>query len=204
MADDEMPYEKAIEETAKAANNTVDLVREGGRAIGPAIGNIYGLLIGDTVAAARNRRLDKTARKTKKILHDRDVREQQELPEDIAIPLLEAAQGEPREELQDLWARLLANAMDPSRSRNVRPEFIRLVQKLEPIDARMLEFLYTKEKELELTKRQVYSHVASRPSAAIVSVDHLIELRCIRLTQGTAEVLDLTEIGTELMIALEA
>ena len=138
MADDAMPYEKAIEETAKAASNTVDLVREGGRAIGPAIGSIYGLLIGDTAAAARERRLDKTARKTKKILHDRDVTEQQELPEDIAIPLLEAAQGEPREELQQLWARLLANAMDPDRSRNVRPEFINLVQKLEPIDARML------------------------------------------------------------------
>ena len=43
---------KAIEECAKAANNAVNLVREGGRAIGPAIGDVYSLLIGDTVREA--------------------------------------------------------------------------------------------------------------------------------------------------------
>jgi hypothetical protein len=117
MSDDAAPYEKAIEETAKATSNAVDLIREGGRAIGPAIGDIYGLLIGDKVGDARKPRLDEIARKTKKILHDRDVKEQGELPEDIAIPLLEAAQSEPREEMQELWARLLANAMDPRSGR---------------------------------------------------------------------------------------
>jgi hypothetical protein len=85
------------------------------------------------VAAARERRLDAITRKTKQILHDRDVKEQQELPEDIAIPLLEAAQGESREELQELWARLLANAMDPERAQDVLPDFITTVSRLQPI-----------------------------------------------------------------------
>ena len=97
MGDDGAPYEKAVEETAKATSNAVDLIREGGRAIAPAIGNIYGVLIGDKVAAARERRLDEITRKTKKILQDRKVKDSVELPEDIAIPLLEAAQSEPRE-----------------------------------------------------------------------------------------------------------
>lgn len=202
MADDAMPYEKAIEATAKATSNTVDLIREGGRAIGPAIGEVYGILIGDRVAAARHRRLDEMTRKTKKILHDRDVREQQELPEDIAIPLLEAAQGESREELKDLWSRLLANAMDPSRSERVRPEFISLLQKLEPLDARVLEFVRTKSPSLQVPKYGLAEHLKCRQSAGVVSVDHLWEMKCIRLASG-GQVLALTELGVEFMIAVE-
>jgi hypothetical protein len=37
MADDVAPYEKAIEETAKATGKVVDLVRDGARAISPAV-----------------------------------------------------------------------------------------------------------------------------------------------------------------------
>jgi hypothetical protein len=31
MSDESMPYDKAVEETSKAASNAVDLIREGGR-----------------------------------------------------------------------------------------------------------------------------------------------------------------------------
>ena len=44
----------------------------------------------------------------------RDIKQEQPIPEQIAIPLLEATQGESREELQDIYAALLANAMDPT------------------------------------------------------------------------------------------
>ena len=55
MSDVSVPYEKAVEETAKAASNAVDLIREGGRTIAPSIRNIYGILIGDKMSAARER-----------------------------------------------------------------------------------------------------------------------------------------------------
>jgi hypothetical protein len=132
MTDDkiEAPYERAIEETAKTTGKAIDLVHS----MGPAISNAYGFLIGDHVTAARERNLDKISRKTKKILHDRDVAEQQPIPEAIGIPLLEAAKGETREVLQDIFAGLLANAMDPKLSDNVRPEFIDTVKKWQPLD----------------------------------------------------------------------
>jgi hypothetical protein len=204
MSDDTAaaPYEKAIEETAKATSNAVDLVREGGRAIAPAIGEIYGLLIGDKLGAARKRRLDELARETKKILHDRHVKEQQELPEDIAIPLLEAAQSEPREELQNLWARLLANAMDPARSYNVRPEFIVIIRKLHPFDAKiltLLEELSTSNTLLDTS--QIAERIKLRPTAVQVSVAHLLQLQCVRIVGGN-QLLSLTEFGKELMIAV--
>ncbi|WP_456739226.1 Abi-alpha family protein [Bradyrhizobium sp. USDA 4471] len=71
---------------------------------------------------------------------DRDIKDREELPEDIAVPLLEASQGESRESIQDLYAALLANAMDSRFAGDVRPEFIEIVKQLQPIDAVVLEF----------------------------------------------------------------
>jgi hypothetical protein len=45
-----------------------------------------------------------------------------------------SAQNEPRESIQDLYAALLANAMDERFSEDVRPEFIDIVRELQPID----------------------------------------------------------------------
>lgn len=203
MSDDSAPYGKAIEETAKATSNAVDLIREGGRAISPAIGNVYGLLIGDKVAAARVRRLDEITRKTRKILHDRGVKEQQELPEDIAIPLLEAAQSEPREELQELWARLLANAMDPERAGNVRPEFIETVRQLQLIDVQILVIAHDhlRSTKQAVNETDVVGRAKARDTAARVSIEHLVKLGCIVLVGG-GQFLNLSDYAHELMIAV--
>jgi hypothetical protein len=203
MADDAVPYEKAIEETAKATGKVVDLVHDGFRAVSPTISDAYQYLIGDRLAASRMRNLDAITRETDRILRERDVTDRSSTPEQISIPLLEAAQAESREALRNLWARLLANSIDPSRSENVRPEFINLIQKLEPLDARLLECLSTKARELQLGKHDVYSMLDCRMTAAVVSVDHLVDLKCIRLVGG-GHILALTEIGIELMVAVEA
>jgi hypothetical protein len=204
MADDAVPYEKAIEETAKTTGKVVDLVHDGFRAVSPTISDAYQYLIGDRLAAARKRNLDAITRQTDRILRERNVTDRSATPEQISIPLLEAAQAESREELRKLWARLLANSMDPSRSENVRPEFINLIQKLEPLDAHMLEYLYTNRgTSNNVAKHEVYSVLDSRPTAAVVSVDHLADLKCIRLVGG-GHVIALTELGVELMVAVEA
>jgi Abortive infection alpha len=204
MAEDALPYEKAIEETAKATGKVVDLVHDGFRAVTPTVADAYGYLIGDRLTAARIRNLDAITRETDRILRERKVTDRSATPEQIAIPLLEAAQAESRDELRNLWARLLANSMDPGRTGNVRPEFINLVKKLEPLDARMLEYIYKKPKDLQhIQKHQVHEALDCRATAASVSVDHLVELRCVRLVGGGG-VLALTEIGIELMVAVEA
>jgi hypothetical protein len=133
MSDDPTPYEKAIEETAKTTGKMVDLVRDGARAISPTVADAYNFLMGDRLSHARKRNLDAIARETDNILRDRDVKDRSATPEQIAIPLLSAAEAESRDELRSLWSRLLANAVDPSRSERVRPEFIKLLQSLEPL-----------------------------------------------------------------------
>jgi hypothetical protein len=203
VSDEGAPYDKAIEETAKAASNAIDLVREGSRAISPAIGNIYGLLIGDKVSAARDRRLDELARNTKTILHDRDVKERQELPEDIAIPLLEAAQGESREELKQLWARLLANAMDPKRAADVRPEFIETIRSFTPIDATILSFIVgPADRSPPIISDAKISHGLNLRSTAVrTSINHLRKIGCLSVSTILTDA-SLSDYGIELLIAI--
>jgi hypothetical protein len=61
----------------------------------------------------------------------------------IAVPLIEAAINEERPELADLWARLLAAAMDPNRQRTVRQNIIETLKQMEPLDAAILQAVYT-------------------------------------------------------------
>jgi hypothetical protein len=70
MTDDGAPYSGAIEESARAAGKALDLIKD---ASGP-IADVYGIIIGDRVHAARHRRLDEITQKTKKILRDRNLK----------------------------------------------------------------------------------------------------------------------------------
>jgi hypothetical protein len=198
MPNDAAPYSGAIEESAKAAGKALDIVKD---AANP-IADVYGLIIGDHVHAARHRRLDAITRKTKKILRDRDLAETAEIAEQIAIPLLEAAQGEPREEMQDLWARLLANAMDPNKRNDVRPEFIRTLKSLEPLDALLLT-KFDESNDDQLLTTGLSAALKIRPSSVEVSIDNLVDARLVRHNVGNGRHY-LTGFGKEFLLACHA
>ena len=84
---------------------------------------------------------DKWRRRTEQILRERDVQEVIELSPNVATALIAGAQEEGREELMELWARLLANAMDPSMN-SVRHSFIEAVKKMDMRDAVVLQYIY--------------------------------------------------------------
>ena len=88
----------------------------------------------------RIRNLSKLEERTERILRERNV-EAEPISPALALPLFAAARDETREELQELWARLLAAAMDPSRRSLARREFIEIIKQIEPLDARVLEEL---------------------------------------------------------------
>jgi hypothetical protein len=195
---DKLPYEDAIEETAKTAGKALELVQ----AAAPAIAEMYGFLIGDTIKHARAKRLERMAAKANKRLADRGVTEKAETPENIGIPLLEAAQTESREEMIDLWARLLANAMDPNRVGDVRSEYIEIIRKFEPLDVRIMDYIASKNPATDQTpKHQIFELIGCRQSAAFVSVNNLEALRCVRLIGGN-HFLALSELGKEIVIAV--
>ena len=137
---------KAIEESAKALGKGFDLVGGLGaylaRAFGGAPANLIGLLIGDWLIHKRVRRWSELQAETKRIFDERNVKELNEISPSIALPLIEAALDEDREGLKELWAKLLAAAMDPKRKQLVRADLISTLKQLEPLDAIVLNAVY--------------------------------------------------------------
>ncbi|MCK1320424.1 DUF4393 domain-containing protein [Bradyrhizobium sp. 156] len=197
---DKAPYEGAIEESAKAASKALDLVK----ASSQQIADVYGILIGDPLHAARHRRLDATTRRTQEILRERDAKTT-ELPEQIAIPLLEAAQQESRTEMQEIWARLLANAMDTDRAADVRPEFVAALQKLQPLDALLLQearALVQNPNQATVDPKIFADRLSIRETLAAVSIENLVIARCLsRHLSGQTDYYRLAGFGIELLHA---
>ncbi len=184
---------KTIEETAKAWGITVDAATKLGGFFSRALGTIpqdaLGLIIGDWLHQTRIRTLAWHAQKTEEILRERGIEEKTEpISPSIAIPLLQAAQDETREELKEVWNTLITNAMDPNRSDAVRRNIIETVKQFEPIDALVLK------KAMRLpsgrNKEEIkLGALRNRTDLALdgfdVSVRNLIKLDCFR-KGGTA------------------
>ena len=134
-----------VEAVAKTTGQALDIVHDTGgylnRVFGDLVVNAVGWIIGDWVSEKRRRNFDALCHRTIEIFRERDVRDLIELSPNQATELLTAAQDESREELAELWARLLANAMDPNLN-NVRHSFIEAVKKMDPMDAVVLRYIY--------------------------------------------------------------
>lgn len=194
----DLPYENAIEESAKAVRTGLDLVDKAS----PAIADIYNVIIGDRLGEYRKRNADKFARETQRIIDERNLKDKREVPEDLAAPLLEAAMRDPREELQKLFAALAANAMDPAFHDHVRPEFVETVRKWQPIDVRLMRFAVGRApSKPQFDYTEVVAALApERRNAVAVSLEHLVTLGCIsRPGQGSFVA---TPYGTEIMRAV--
>ena len=137
---------KAIEESARALGKGFDLVGGLGaylaRALGGVPENLIGLLVGDWLIHKRVRRWSEMQDETRRILDQRNVKEPYDISPSIALPLIEAALDEDREGLKELWAKLLAAAMDPKRKHLVRADLISTLKQLEPLDVIVLNAVY--------------------------------------------------------------
>lgn len=60
----------------------------------------------------------------------------------LAVPLLQAASLEDDDYLQDLWAKLLANAVDDQKV-ELRRTYIDILERLTPLEGRILEKIYS-------------------------------------------------------------
>ena len=181
---------KAAEETAKAAGKVTDIVHDTGgylrRVFADLPEDLVGLAGGDWLHEVRIRNRDKWRQHTEKLLQKRDRHEAIELSPNMAVALIAGAQEEGREELMELWARLLANAMDPSLN-TVRHSFIATVKNMDPVDAVVLRYIHEKniasvlrgqqEGENQSTGvRNIATVIGRRSDEVEVSLRHLQDL----------------------------
>ncbi len=132
----------AIEESAKAAGKAIDAAVQAGKYVGEVLSDLPHDLVGimgDWVKHKRARIWAELSAETDKILRERGVENREDVSPSVAIPLIAAAINEDREGLKQLWAKLLAAALDPARTSMVRASIIDALKKMDPLDARVLK-----------------------------------------------------------------
>jgi hypothetical protein len=177
------------DEQAKLGQELVKAARDSGSYLADIFGDLprdlMGLLIGDRVKA---RRIENAVNFSKKLQERLEAQAAQEPPSlKFAIPILAAAVDEENEGLQELWARLLATAMDPARRDEMRQTFVETVKQMDPMDALVLEAIRKNGGEQwqpSGVQVVVASHSCSREEV-IVSFQHLAKLECIDFMDRT-------------------
>jgi Abortive infection alpha len=130
------------DEQATAIQEAIKTLQGIGRFLKDTFGTVpqdlVGLLGGDWLKVRRAENLLSILQKARERLKARNVDVPQPASLSVALPILIAAADESRDELQDIWARLLAAAADPSRAGSFRIAFIEAAKKMDPLDAAFL------------------------------------------------------------------
>jgi hypothetical protein len=128
------------DEQAKAIQEALKTLREFGGFLKETFGtvpqDVVGLFGGDWLKVRRAENIVRVLQKAKKRLEARGAKIPEPASLSIALPLLVAAADESRDELQDIWARLMAAAADPARAGRFRLQ--EAAKKMDPLDAAVL------------------------------------------------------------------
>ncbi len=174
------------------------LARYIGRILGTVPENAVGVVIGDPLQFVRTAIAAQYDALLSRILRDRNVTPQPVSPS-LGIPLIRAAYDESRPELQELWAHLIAAAMDPSRANRVRRSFIEAIRQFDPLDALVLKELFSLGGERPELGVNTYliPRVNANQRELEVSFQNLVSLKCVRERRGW----EISDYGFELVRA---
>jgi Abortive infection alpha len=194
---------KAAQEKWKAVQKGLELTeRTGeflGKAFGPAVDAVGGLL-GDQLRYWRAKNLDRLAEKWCNHLTARGVDPvtARSLPFGEAYRVLEAASMEEDEDVQDLWARLLASAMDPARQTGIKKFYIDLLKSFGPAEAAFIDLLWFINSDLTRVTLHEANQIGARFEAFAgqrwatfrieeqkAAIQNLIRLRCVAYNPRT-------------------
>ena len=144
MSENLLDVGKQAKDIAEAANVSVDAVAKLGTFVdntfGGAIKNGLGL-IGDKLAYFRLERAIELQDKVEKRLKQKGINAKKYVPVSFGLPIFEKATVEEDDNMQQLWANLLTNAMDPNYKGQITRNFTSILSDIEPIDAKILNVI---------------------------------------------------------------
>lgn len=205
MSSEVIEIAKATQEVAKASATAIDATKQLGGFVAGVIGESVSATIGilnDKLKFIRWERQLRLYDKWRSIIELRGISDARRIiPPKLALPIIENAVLEENDELQDLWAELLASAMDPNFEGEIRIAFIDIIKQLEVSDANILHrayFEFRKNTELkaklahampgdtwfspteyELNGSGLRSQLNIPKQAFETSIDNLFRLRCL-------------------------
>jgi hypothetical protein len=137
-------------------------------------------LINERLFHQREEAIAETLSEVPPILERREVIETVDPPPKFLIPWFEAASNDTAPELRDLWASLLASALDPVRSKAVRLSFIDTIKQLDPLDVLVLRKRHEHLGGFSQNANEYLRNALNRSVDEIeISIDHLEKLGCI-------------------------
>jgi hypothetical protein len=202
MSDEITETAKAAQEIAKTARKGIEATEKLGKFVSritnEPLETIMGIINDKLLFTRWNRRL-RLMDRADEILKERHVEGSiRVVPPKLALPIIENASLEEDDELQDLWATLLASALDPNFGGNIRSAFIDIIKQLEVFDVHLLKVIYDDYKiwddscinsigghRYSPTSHPVFQwHINIKlpdlePRAYENSIDNLIRVRCI-------------------------
>jgi len=128
---------KAIQQVAKTTARALDSVDRLGRFLEDAFGypiQEAGGFLGDWIKFKRDN-LKKTIARSKRILDKRCLNNIEPIPAKYGVDIIQKASLEDDGILQEMWAGLIANSLDPTVDVFPRKILISLLGELEPLDA---------------------------------------------------------------------
>lgn len=134
-------WAKATEKSAEATRDIVQAGRELGNSVSPAWETLVGIATDHLQYIRHTRRLRLSERYHALMIRDGIKRPVKEASPSFLIPLLEHASLETDDDLQDLWAALLANATDADNHMDMRTAFISMLSQMSHFDVKILAAL---------------------------------------------------------------
>lgn len=196
---------KAVQEVAKAGTAMVNAGVAAGayvdRVSDRIPDNTLGLF-GDWILHVRLRNWDRLSRRTAEILRSRNVREPvPDAPPAALRPIVDAALNETDDDLREIWARLLAAAIDPQRRHHARKSFVAAVKERDPLDARVFRALGESPGPLRQTQMAPALQVSS--DEVFVSLQNLHRIGCMAGAPESGLQISLGPFGSLLYRALQ-
>jgi hypothetical protein len=177
----------AIAETAKLGGKVVDAGTGFAGWLKNTFGTIpqdlLGIAGGDWLHQQRRRNLLALEMRTETIRALIGAGTAHEPSVSVVLPLLQAAADEARPELQELWAALLASALQPDGGRRVRRAFFDTLRQMEPADAALLDAIASKTEWRTGDYIQAYElveHLDISPTEADVAEQALKRMGLVR------------------------
>jgi hypothetical protein len=112
----------------------------GSKVFGPAAEQM-GEMIGDYAKYYRLKNLINLQDKVTVLLKARGIKNHRSIHPSLAIPLINEASIQDEESLQDKWANLIANAMDPNFKERIDRNHVDKLARLKPESAELLELM---------------------------------------------------------------
>jgi len=160
------PDDKSVEEVAKAvaeaskfgtqAVKTTEKILSFVSKVIKDSAEITSGIIGDRLRLFRWERQVAYSDKVNGLLSARGIIEAKAVLPKFALPMIENASLEDDDNLQSLWAKLMANAMDPKSQVSLQMSFIDILKNLTILDAKILHTIY---KSLEQKSSAKYDKV---------------------------------------------